>query len=61
MYTIQIIDYYNNIRVEVEREFDAYEEAVQYITEQDEDLEQLNGWSWTDGHDLYQIVPCINY
>lgn len=60
-YIIQIVDYYNHITVTVEQEFDTYEEVVNYIIEQYDDLEQLNDWSWTDGHDLYQIMPCIDY
>lgn len=60
-YIVYLIDHYNDIFVKVEQEFDTYEEAVNYIMTQDDTLEQLNKWFWTDGHDSYEIIPCIDY
>lgn len=60
-YTVQIIDYYNDIFIEVEQEFSTYEDAVNYILAKDDTSEQISKWSWTDGHDLYEITPCIDY
>ena len=56
-YIVLISDYYNDIFVWVEQKFNTYEEAVDYILEHYEDLEQMNKWSWNDGHDLYQVIP----
>lgn len=56
MYTVQITDPWNDIFIEVEQEFDTYEEAVNYILAQDDTSEQIDEWSWTDGHDLYEII-----
>ena len=60
-YIVLISDYHNDIFVWVKQEFDTYEEAVDYILAHYEDLEQINKWSWNDGHDLYQIIPCADY
>lgn len=59
-YKVWITDDWNDIFVEVEQEFDTYEEAVNFIMAQDDTMEQMDEWSWNDGHDLYEIIPCID-
>lgn len=58
-YTVCIDDQWNDIFIEVEQKFCTYEEAVNYIMTQDDTAEQIDDWSWTDGHDLYKIVHHI--
>ena len=57
-YIVSINDPWNGIFVEVEQKFATYEEAVEYILAQDDTLEQIGLCSWTDGHDLYEVIPC---
>jgi len=55
-YKVCITDQWNDIFIEVEQDFDTYEEAVNFIMAQDDTMEQMDEWSWNDGHDLYEIV-----
>lgn len=60
-YEVWITDQWNDIFIEVEQDFDTYEEAVNFIMAQDDTMEQMDEWSWNDGHDLYEIIPCIDF
>lgn len=57
-YKVCITDQWNDIFIEVDKTFDTYEEAVDFIMAQDDTMEQMDKWNWNDGHDLYTIVPC---